>query len=203
MNLKQIKTKGFDISHHNKQSLHDLQAAGAQFVIMKATQGLTYVDPTFVERNVKLRSGKYPELTFLRGAYHFYDQDEDPEAQALHFLSVVNPQPGDIRLTLDVEPTNPRHDLDTLVWRAAEVIKEKTGYFPFIYCPASLFETHFVAGRCGTSLPIWIAEYGVDEARVPCDIWQYSDGGSTNLDEDGYAGTIDEFRESHTIHALD
>ena len=74
-----------DISHH--QSVVDLNAyaaAGHDRVFLKATQGLSYVDPTFTARWRQAGA-----LGLARGAYHFAEADNDGGAEFDHFLSVV------------------------------------------------------------------------------------------------------------------
>ena len=77
-------TQGFDASYF--QSVIDwaaVKASGkAQFAYARATQGISYTDPTF-RRNHD--TAKLREIPI--GAYHFWMFADDPEAQAEHFLS--------------------------------------------------------------------------------------------------------------------
>jgi lysozyme len=57
------------------------RAAGGAAIILKATQGTGFVDPTFASRAVGANASG-----LLPGAYHFFDTS-DPTAQAGYFLA--------------------------------------------------------------------------------------------------------------------
>ena len=73
-------TLGLDLSHHNEK-VEIMKLKGLGFVILKATEGETYVDAKFASRWLGLKS-----VGVKRGAYHFYRTNKDPIAQAKHFL---------------------------------------------------------------------------------------------------------------------
>lgn len=74
--------KIIDLNHYGALPL-DFSKYGITFVFLKATQGRTYKDPTFLERvGICMQQG----VPF--GAYHFLD-GSDPQAQAAFFMSVV------------------------------------------------------------------------------------------------------------------
>ena len=117
-----------DLSHHNTvTSFQDVKADGISGIIHKATEGTTFVDKEYNSRAVKAKSAG-----LFWGAYHFGTQG-DPNGQADHFLSIVNPGPTDL-LVLDFEP-NPREGTMTLAEAEAFVqrINEKIGRFPGLY----------------------------------------------------------------------
>lgn len=78
---------GIDISKYQGDEIDflDKKQDSITFVICKATQGLTITDPDFANNWNTIRS-----KGFLRGAYHFYQTQDDPEKQAQFFLSVVD-----------------------------------------------------------------------------------------------------------------
>src|SRR5881394_2960756 len=84
---------GIDISHHNSF----LDVSAYDFVFMKATQGATFVDPTFLSR-----WGILADKGVVRGAYHFMSTADSAQAQIDHFVSVAHIGPGDI-VALDFE----------------------------------------------------------------------------------------------------
>jgi lysozyme len=87
-----------DLSHQNRDP--DLATAkhdgGILGVIHKATQGVTYIDPTYVDHRHSA-----VEADLLWGAYHF-GTGSDGILQAEHFLEIVEPSP-DTLLVLDFE----------------------------------------------------------------------------------------------------
>src|SRR5215813_12302432 len=95
-----------DISHHDGNvNLAKAKEDGIMGVIQKATQGLTFKDPTY-QRNRQ----KAEDAGLFWGAYHF-GTGSDGLKQAQHFLDVVGNDPGTL-LVLDFElnPTGPSMD---------------------------------------------------------------------------------------------
>src|SRR3954449_12937619 len=74
-----------------------VQAAGYAFAYVKATDGQTYVDPTFEQNWTGAASAG-----LLRGAYHFFRAEDSPQAQAEFFWQTVGGN-GDLPLVIDVE----------------------------------------------------------------------------------------------------
>ena len=75
---------GLDISHWNDIPVAEI-AKEDVFVILKATQGLTYVDPTFKGSFESLKK----EWTIKPiGVYHYFT-DKNPENQAEHFFNIL------------------------------------------------------------------------------------------------------------------
>jgi lysozyme len=166
-----------DLSHHN--STVDLQTAKTQGgilgVIHKATQGLTFRDPTYQAHHQKAKAAG-----LLWGAYHF-GTGSDGVSQAEYFHNFVQPGPNDL-LVLDFEH-NPQGPTMTLEEARAFVthIHEATGRWPGIYGGSLLKEllgTHKdpVLANCW----LWLSQYG-PTAVVPATwhawtMWQYTDG---------------------------
>jgi hypothetical protein len=89
-----------DISHYENVS-QDFVAtakAGIAAVILKATQGTGFVDPTFLSRAAEARAAGLEV-----GAYHFLD-GSNPAEQAAHFLTVAVSEGMVNWLALDWEP---------------------------------------------------------------------------------------------------
>src|SRR5262245_66441024 len=84
-----------DVSHHNGHpDLGKARADGIRGVIQKATQGRTFVDPTYA-RNHEAAA----DVGLYWGAYHF-GTGGDGVKQAAHFLEIVAPGKADL-LVLD------------------------------------------------------------------------------------------------------
>jgi lysozyme len=193
-----------DTSHHNGRiDLNRAQEDGIAGVIQKATQGLSYVDPT-----LKTNRKKADNAGLLWGAYHF-GTGSDGVGQADHFLDTVRPAAGTL-LVLDLE-ANPQGPNMTLVEARAFVthIKEITGRTP------ALYSGHYIKALLGAQTdtilaecPFWLAQYGPTPV-VPTNwatwiLWQYTDGGLGpephtvtgvgRCDRDRFNGTEDELR---------
>lgn len=196
-----------DLSHHNTiTDLAKAKASGVQGIFLKATQGTSYVDPTFAERVVKIR-----QIGILAGAYHF-GTGGSPEAQAEKFLSVVG---TDTVMALDLE-TNPSGPSMSI--QEAEIfvqrVFDRTGKYPGLYTGIGISDDLAKAGITDASKTVltrcwlWLAKYGPRPA-VPkfwsdFKLWQYTDGthgqaplpppvsGIGACDRDWFNGTAEE-----------
>jgi lysozyme len=165
-----------DLSHHNKSpDFQKAKAAGIVGVIHKASEGLTYVDPTYAgNRRKALAAG------LLWGAYHF-GSGGNPAGQADHFLDVVAPGPADL-LVLDFEesfsgPTMTLQEARQFIVR----IQARVGRSPGLYSGSHIKQ--LLGSRHDPILVqcfLWLAQYG-DTPVVPANwptwtLWQYTDG---------------------------
>jgi lysozyme len=168
-----------DLSHHNVDP--DLARArdtdGIVGVIHKATQGLTYADPTFERRRAATQAAD-----LLWGAYHF-GTGSDGVHQAEYFLRTVQPTDATL-LALDFE-ANPQGPSMTLEEARAFVthVHDATGRWP------GLYSGHYLKQLLGTTSDpvlancwLWLSQYGptpVVPANWPTwTMWQYTDGGA-------------------------
>ena len=194
-----------DLSHHN--GLVDLERAradGIVGVIQKATQGRTFVDPTYARNRANAASAG------LRwGAYHF-GTGGDGVQQAMHFLDTVMPSAGEL-LVLDFEANHQGPSMSLEEARAFVIhVRESTGRWP------GLYSGHYVKELLGTqgdpvlsSCWFWLAQYGptavVPAAWPTWSMWQYTDGavgpephevdGVGRCDRDRFNGTATRLRE--------
>jgi len=165
-----------DISHHNGTvNLDRAKEDGILGVIQKATQGRTFVDPTYKRNRLKAQNAG-----LLWGAYHF-GTGSDGIKQAEHFLNIVQPD-DDTLLVLDFEanPTGPSMTLEEARAFVTHVNGE-IGRFPGLY--AGHFLKEILGARKDAVLAncwFWLAQYG-PTAVVPVNwetwtMWQYTDG---------------------------
>jgi len=167
-------TPVIDLSHFNPPpDFARAKSAGIAAVIHKATEGATFLDPTYAARRPQAaRAG------LLWGAYHFGTAD-DPVAQAHFFLESVQPAPP--ILVLDYE-TNPS-GLSMSIAQArtfVSTIQQLTGNWPGLYGGAwlkeSLAETRDpVLANCW----LWLSQFD-PTAQIPSTwtawtLWQFTD----------------------------
>lgn len=118
---------------------------GASYVILKATEGVSWNDPehaTFVSQVRK--AGKRV------GHYHYAWPLNDPLTEAKHFLAVANPQPGDV-VMLDLEKNDDGASWARRVTYALAFlayVKAVTKASPFIYLNGS-----WIDGLRGAATP--------------------------------------------------
>lgn len=180
--------QGIDVSHYQGEvAWHEVAQAGYAFAFVKATQGITSVDPQ-LEANWNGTSA----AGILRGAYHFYEPADDPEQQAEHFLTAVSFGSGALPPTLDIEISGGQ-SASTIcegigVWLAK--VKDVTGQTPLVYTAPTFWATLNTA-RFG-EYPLWVAEYGVSSPKIPSGwkswtFWQHSESGTVS----GISGSVD------------
>jgi len=198
MTPAQVWTPGIDVSHY--QGAIDwgrVKAAGIQFAYLKATDGISYVDPTFL-RN----SGNCETLGIPWGAYHFFRPDQDPSSQAIHFLETLAALSPSLPSALDLE-ISPGETVD-LIQEVDDFIAE-LGESPLIYCsPAFALQWLRLDDDFTTAHPLWVAEYTLkpEPETAPWSdwlFWQHTPGGQVDgipnqVDLDWFHGTPAEFK---------
>lgn len=189
---------GIDVSHY--QGTIDWRQArqlDITFAFIKATEGVTGVDPNFKVYWTDSRA-----MGVLCGAYHFYQPGDDPEKQAHHFLETAAPGPGDLRPVLDVEVSNeiePAQIVDGIqTW--LETVQQAIAVEPIIYTSPE-FWNGLRTDQFG-DYPLWVANYGVKTPELPAGwsawtFWQYSQskrirGVQGIVDLDVFNGTIEQ-----------
>jgi lysozyme len=194
-----VQTRGLDVSHfQGTVEWPQVIQAGYAFAFIKATDGITYVDPEFT---ANWRGAKAAGL--LRGAYHFFEADDDPQQQAENFLNTVVLEPGDLPPVLDVESssTSAQVPVATIVERIAawlQAVEQATGCTPILYTDASYWNS--LATEQFGGYPLWIAEYGVASPTLPKGwtswaFWQFTESGTvpgiaTSVDLNLFQGSL-------------
>lgn len=186
--------KGIDISHW--QANLDIASTGAEFVICKATQGTTFVDPS-CDRHYQIAK----RLGLKLGVYH-YASGGDPVAEADFFVRNIQGYIGEAILILDWEKNqNGRyHEHASWCLRFLNRVKELTGVKPLVYMSASVIKaadwSSVVAGDYGLWVAGWpdnrdswdIPEFRWDVSPWPFyALWQYTSSGG-RLDRDVFMG---------------
>ena len=182
--------KGIDISHHNKYQVFptgnrkpQIELKNHDFVIMKATEGRSYVDPCLNDY-IKLLSQDQ-----LYGFYH-YARPERNRAydEAKHFCQTIGKYGEEAILALDWEAQAVAQPIEwALDWM--RIVEAEFGKKPLIYCSS------WYTKKCGQLLQnnngLWVAHY--TNAKKPTvytyptyALWQYS---SEPYDKDVFNGT--------------
>jgi lysozyme len=202
-----------DLSHDNEvpdpaAAFAAARESGVEMVILKATQGTDFVDPTFAAR-----SAAALDAGLLVGAYHFCD-GTDPAAQARFFLETVGDLAGRIVLCLDAERNESSQVTVAGVESVAAAVREALGRpLDALYMGR--------AGPDGTgdglpsdalsALDLWLPEYGDDPVPPPgFSRWvmhQYTGDGvngtgevagiGSGLDRSLFAGSAEDLRAWH------
>ena len=188
------RLSGIDVSHYQGNiDWVTVKSTGVLFAYAKATDGLTYTDPKFASNQTGATA---QGLAF--GAYHFYEPQDDPIAQAKHFLSVAKVGKGWLPAVLDLERSPGSNDPTSLADGAEQwlqYVEGNTGCKPMVYASPTFYNQYL--GAAFSKYPLWLAEYA-NSAKLPTgvsawQIWQHSqkgrvDGVSGNVDLDWFAG---------------
>ena len=183
---------GIDIARYQKGI--DLSRVPCDFVIVKATQGTSYVSPEY-KKQIK----QADDLGKLLGVYH-YASSGGATQEAEHFLQTVSDYIGRAILVLDWEGEQNKNFSDpnyAMAW--LRYVKNKTGVTPFIYMSKSVCRQY----AWDNSFPLWCAQYKKTPPQTYTDkpwtdakgfgtwasplIYQYSSKGQL----DGYSGNLD------------
>jgi GH25 family lysozyme M1 (1,4-beta-N-acetylmuramidase) len=184
---------GIDISRYNGNLASLISASDSlTFVICKATEGVTLIDPQFKSNWERLRANGC-----LRGAYHFYRTNDNPQAQAAFFWNTISAQGRtDIAPVVDIEQNSfPKstafRDIVKIqrdLLRFLDLLETLSHRKPVVYTSRS-FADVYLLNRVFSKYPLWLADYsGADTPRLP-KTWETA----------GYK--IWQKRSNYTLHA--
>lgn len=210
---------GCDRSHLNDPvALQSLVDKGIKFIFFKATQGLTYIDPTF---NSAWQQAKATQ-GLIRGAYHFFNPQVDGIEQAKHFLSLgINFKGvGCLPPWVDVEDLVGSNEAETTAlnqwvannWKLAVerlndflgYVQSTTGKVCGIYTYNGYMKEYF-HGTQFPNNPFWLSSlqancpprYDTDELPI---FWQNTyRWQNTDMDGDFFTGTQEELNSLANI----
>lgn len=148
---------GIDISKHNRNMKDVNKINDFDFVIMKATEGATYKDPSLQYYNYTLEADK------LKGFYHFArpDRGNSAENEASNFVNTILKYSDDKTiLALDLEdkalfvPC-----LDDWALRFVKYVYKATGKKMLIYCSEA--ETKRFKKCAAFGCGLWVAKWSL------------------------------------------
>lgn len=141
---------GIDISSY--QAELNAGIVPSDFVIIKATEGTNYINPTWAEQ-----AGQVIQTNKLLGFYHFASVG-NPIAEANFFISVVKDYIGKAVLVLDFEAGAINAWGNVGARQFLNRVKEKTGINPMIYMSAEVTR-QFNWSIISSTNPLWVAQY--------------------------------------------
>lgn len=187
---RERRIEGIDVSHWEGDiDFQEVKRAGIRFVYMKASEGVSYIDPDF-ERNY--REARKARLKI--GFYHYVTagSEEEARAQARHFADVIWGKVYHGCPVMDFESFDSLtkdqiNDVSTAFLRE---LREVTGKRVAIYSDANNATNTFDARLA--VYPLWIADYGVARPDMRNHWkrwagWQYTDAGRV----EGIRGRVD------------
>jgi len=208
--------KGIDVAKYQQPpygsafvNWNEVAADGVDFVIVKATEGRTNVDPMFVTNTTGAEGAG---LTV--GMYHVASPSSsaaDARKEANHFVSVAAPTTGDVIPALDIEINRVPAGMSPATleaWARAWLnrVTNRLGVRPMVYGSVYMFGTLLgnTTWFADHGFPLWLARWGDLPSVLPANDWQsqgwtfwqwaVSDAGSvdgitTDIDRDRFVGT--------------
>lgn len=179
--------KGYDFSHYQVNTYKKYN--DADFIILKATEGVSYKDPQMAKMAEHFKDKPL-------GFYHYaHPEKNTAKKEAAHFVKTVKPYLPAV-LALDWEQLA----LNCPISWAREWLDEVyrlTGIKPLFYVQSSYVP------KCGEAIisgdyGLWVARYskGMQSPNVGkwgrWTIWQYT---STPVDCDYFNGSIEQFKK--------
>jgi lysozyme len=202
--------KGVDVSHYQGAiDWTQVATASYSFAFAKATEGSTLIDPTYPINRTGAKS-----LGLRTGAYHFARPagTTDPArianaiTQADFFLSVAQPQPGDLPPALDLETKGTLSATALQTWTTAwlDEVAARTGVDAVVYTSPNFWKTALADSQTVASdgHRLWVAHWttnasplvpGTNWGGFGWTFWQWSDcskvpGFAHCVDGDRYKG---------------
>ncbi|MES2418689.1 MAG: glycoside hydrolase family 25 protein [Bacteroidota bacterium] len=181
---KQYTIHGIDVSYY--QGRIDWQKVKAMkedevqvtFAFVKATEGLTGIDPYF-KRNWR----EAPKAGIKVGAYHFFRPKQPGLWQANFFLQALSIEKGDLPPVVDIEgldgvsPAKMRKELNAFIIE----IETRTKVKPIIYSGLKFYQDYLMGYY--DAYPFWIAHYHQPKLKInptKWSFWQHSDRARIN-----------------------
>ena len=150
--------KGIDISMHNGLiNFNSVKNNGIEAIIIKATEGVDYIDPNFETYYSQSRN-----MGFHIGFYHFMSEKTNPTKQAEGFYNAINGKEYNIIPVLDIEINKYNRSRKEISDRCIEFLtrfKELSGIDCVIYT-GGFFGRDLLDDRV-KQYKGWIAHYGV------------------------------------------
>ncbi len=203
---------GIDVSYWDSGiDWPKVRATGQRYVFVKATEGVTYSDPTFPGNWSGAKTAG-----LLRGAYCFFHPNLDPVKQAELFIKAIKAtkDSGELPHVLDLEAHDNQPKLKIIARAKAwlDAVEAEFGRKPIIYSGQYFLQDHF--SELGGGPPSWAKDYPLWLAQYPTQyspgmtpflpkgwfkwtLWQYSDKGVVNginasVDMNLFNGTLEE-----------
>lgn len=197
-----------DLSNQNAQFNWDNLSPLVGGVILKASEGKTVRDATFLPNLEQVRA-----KGLLLGAYLFYHPQDDPELQVDNYLARGTDFTHPLTLPPIVDCENTNSDAWVEANQAAaqaalrkmlELLAQKTGRNPWIYTYKGWWVPTFGDPDFST-YPLWVASYQEAEPGMfggwsEYTLWQFAQCGSHVSPDDG--GDVDWSRSNLTVEEL-
>jgi len=167
--------QGVDVSNYNGSvNWSQVAGAGISFGYAKATEGVSYIDTTFLPNWNGMKA-----YGIARGAYLYWHSNLDPIAEADYFLQRLNAAgftPADLAPVIDVE-VDDGQSVATIAGNlhsTVNAIHAALGVWPVIYTSNGFWAMYVGNDATFTADPLWIAAWQTNPptpTQVPAANW--------------------------------
>lgn len=164
---------GLDISHFQGDLMKVINPRDSiKFIICKATQGTTFLDPDF-----RVNWRRISERGFIRGTYHFYDCSADPIKQADFFSNqITDIRDIDIPPVLDIEQGSmvkgvSAYQMERDILKFLQRVQRNTGRKPMIYTNYEFAQAN-LRNKALSDYALWLAEYNDQSRPLVPNLWK-------------------------------
>lgn len=171
--------KGIDISMHNGTvDFNKVKQGGIDVVIIKATEGVEYIDPLFEQHYNGVKN-----TGLVIGFYHFMSEKTSPTQQAKDFWNAIKDKKFNVLPCLDIETNNQGRTRTQISDRCIEFLEEfkRLSRYDCMIYTGGYFGRDNLDSRV-KNYPGWIAHYGVNkpmETGFKVIGHQYTEDGAT------------------------
>ncbi len=198
---------GVDVSRYQGDiDFESLYSQGVRFVFIKATEGVTYVDPTY---NTNWENAHKSGMRV--GAYHFFRFESDGLEQANNFIDNVEKLKKSLPPVLDVEyygdyihrPMG-KDEVVGKLENMVDTLQKHYGKYPIIYCNRFVYEAYIRDNF--PECDIWYRSIDTDFPILSdgreWTFWQFDDkgimegyeGGEKHIDLNYFNGDLNELK---------
>ncbi len=190
--------RGIDISAHNGEIDFNILARSAEFVYIKATEGVTWNDRVF-ERNYSLAR----ESGLKVGVYHYFRFDRSGLSQGINLYNALWNKTVDLPVAIDVEDSGNASGVpvDTIVARLHDMVDylEKHEIDVMFYTNKKGYRRYLESDF--SSYPLWICSFTTPSDDIKWLFWQYTHSGKVegivgDVDMSVFNGSLIRFRKS-------
>jgi lysozyme len=193
---------GIDVSYYQGDiNWPEVKAAGVQYAIMRVSHSLIFEDPKFEEYWAAAEAQGIP-----RGAYQYFEPDEDPIAQADLLLDKLAAHgQGELPPVIDVESDGglPPATVASKVGQWIDHVENALGVKPIIYTGFYFWRDNVGGSTAFSQYPLWHAQYSdvacptIADAWEDWAFWQTSGSGSVsgisaNVDLNQFNGSLED-----------
>lgn len=175
-NLQKIDSLvfGIDISHYQGEEIDYLSTKSDQltFVICKATEGETVIDPDFNNNWAMIK-----QMKVTRGAYHFYHCADNPTQQADFFLATLGTlSKTDFPPIVDFEENSidkscSTADIQKNLLQFLTILQQRTGRKPILYTDVNTAKAQ-ITNPAFANYSLWIADYNPGTSPQIPTVWK-------------------------------